>query len=185
MSGLKVGIGLLMLAILVLACDEQMPQSPDAAEKSSVIEKSGSSGIAAATSHKFVTEMTGAENVPPIQTGAMGDVRLKQNNDGTEMTFTVLVRELSDITLSHIHLGPVGVNGDIVVTFYDGPTIPGPFTGVLAEGTITAADLEGPLAGQPLSALVALINADSAYVNVHSVTYPSGEIRGQVVPYVE
>lgn len=63
--------------------------------------------------------------------------------------------------------------------------------GVLATGTITAADLVGPLAGQPLSALIDAINAGNTYVNVHTNDgaaptntgpgdFPRGEVRGQV-----
>ena len=63
--------------------------------------------------------------------------------------------------------------------------------GVLSTGTITAADLIGPLAGQPLSALVDEIDAGNAYVNVHTNDgvvptnegpgdFPGGEIRGQM-----
>ena len=63
--------------------------------------------------------------------------------------------------------------------------------GVLAEGTITAADLVGPLAGHPLSDLIDAIQAGNAYVNVHTNDgvaptntgpgdFPGGEIRGQL-----
>lgn len=64
--------------------------------------------------------------------------------------------------------------------------------GILSEGTITAADVTGPLAGD-LAALVARIQAGDAYVNVHTNdgmdptnTGPgdlaSGEIRAQIRP---
>ena len=95
---------------------------------------------------------------------------------------------------SHIHLGPAGVNGPIVVFLY-GPAAPGGgrHDGVLATGTITAANLIGPLAGQPLSALVAAMQGGNAYVNVHTNDgvgatntgpgdFPGGEIRADLTP---
>jgi hypothetical protein len=52
--------------------------------------------------------------------------------------------------------------------------------GLLAEGTITAADLVGPLAGMSIDDLLAEMRAGNAYVNVHSEANPGGEIRGQI-----
>jgi hypothetical protein len=62
---------------------------------------------------------------------------------------------------------------------------------VLAEGTITSANLINDLAGKPLSALIAQMEAGNAYVNVHTNDgvgavntgpgdFPGGEIRGQL-----
>jgi len=56
----------------------------------------------------------------------------------------------------------------------------GKFTGVLARGTLTAAELQGPLQGKTIGDLVDQIKAGTAYVNVHTEKYPAGEIRGQI-----
>ncbi len=74
--------------------------------------------------------------------------------------------------------------------------MPGPFgsgrhDGVLAEGTFTAANFVGPLAGHPMWDLIAAVEAGNAYVNVHTNDgqdgvntgpgdFPGGEIRGQL-----
>jgi CHRD domain len=50
------------------------------------------------------------------------------------------------------------------------------------EGELTAAHLRGPLAGQPLSALVALLAAGQTYTNVHTTRHPGGEVRSQNEP---
>jgi hypothetical protein len=52
--------------------------------------------------------------------------------------------------------------------------------GTLAEGTFTAANLVGPLAGATLADLLAEMEAGNSYVNVHTLAFPPGEIRGQV-----
>ena len=63
-----------------------------------------------------------------------------------------------------------------------GPFVSTPInvTGVLVTGTITAADLVGPLAGQQMSALIDAIRAGNTYFNVHTVVHQPGEIRGQI-----
>jgi hypothetical protein len=58
--------------------------------------------------------------------------------------------------------------------------VPGRFDGVYVEGTITTSNLVGPLAGQPLSALLDAMRAGNTYVNVHSSAHAGGEIRGQI-----
>jgi hypothetical protein len=52
--------------------------------------------------------------------------------------------------------------------------------GALVQGSITADKLEGPLKGKSISDLVSLIDKSSAYVNVHTQSFPDGEIRGQI-----
>jgi len=56
----------------------------------------------------------------------------------------------------------------------------GKFSGVLAEGAIADKDLMGPLQGKTVEDLVHVIQAEQAYVNVHTETNPDGEIRGQI-----
>lgn len=140
----------------------------------------------------FRTRLSGAEEVPVRVTDGRGKLKLKLSKDGTELEYTLKVDDINNVVASHIHLAPVGVNGPIVV-FLFGPVAPGggPAHGELATGTITAANLIGPLTGHPLSDLMAAIEADTAYANVHTNDgvaptntgpgdFPGGEIRGQV-----
>ena len=53
-------------------------------------------------------------------------------------------------------------------------------SGLLSEGNITSANLEGPLAGKQLSDLLSSMHSMGIYVNVHTTQYPDGEIRGQI-----
>jgi hypothetical protein len=76
------------------------------------------------------------------------------------------------------------MNGPVVAWLYPAAPpsvlIPGRFQGVLAAGVITEANLVGPLAGQTLGDLIERMEAGETYVNVHTLNYPAGEVRGQI-----
>ena len=86
------------------------------------------------------------------------------------------------MTQAHIHIGPADDTGP-VAAFLFGLVEEG-VDGVDADGTLTAADLIGPLEGGTIADLVAEMRAGNAYVNVHTVAIPAGEIRGQIVANV-
>ncbi len=82
--------------------------------------------------------------------------------------------------MAHIHQGKQGENGPVVVVLYKGTTPTGIKNGALAQGSITASQLEGPLKGKQISDLVNIIKSGDAYANVHTEQNPKGEIRGQI-----
>ena len=130
---------------------------------------------------RFVTELTGFEEVPPVNnTSAIGVAEFKLGQDN--IMYTVNVTDIENITAAHIHSGQVGENGPIVITLFkeDTPST-AMTTGVLSEGNITATNLEGPMAGQLLSNLISAMRNDQTYVNVHTQQNPNGEIRGQIL----
>jgi hypothetical protein len=107
------------------------------------------------------------------------------------LSYELKVDDIRNVFAAHIHTAPKGENGPVVVDLFTGPTGRGEFEGMLARGTITAAQLEGPLAGKTLADLLAQMLAGNTYVNVHtndgsgdSNTGPgdfaAGEIRGQI-----
>jgi hypothetical protein len=140
----------------------------------------------------FVTHLDGGQEVPVRETQATGQAIFRLNKEETAIEYRLIVANIENVTASHIHLAVAGVNGD-VVAFLAGnfPPAGGQFSGVLAEGTITSANLVGPLAGMSLSVLVAAMRDGGAYVNVHTNDavappntgpgdFPGGEIRGQI-----
>jgi CHRD domain len=141
---------------------------------------------AVATSGNFQTHLSGDEEVavPAVVTGAQGQATFKLSDDGDSITYKLNVANIENVTQAHIHMAPFGANGGIVVWLFPSAPpatlIPGRTDGNLAEGTITAANLVGDLIGKPLSALIDVISAGNAYVNVHTSQYPPGEIRGQL-----
>ncbi|MDQ3977786.1 MAG: CHRD domain-containing protein [Thermoproteota archaeon] len=130
---------------------------------------------------RFITELTGFEEVPPVNnTSAIGVAEFKLGQDN--IMYIVNVTDIENVTAAHIHSGQVGENGPIVITLFeeDTPTTT-MTTGVLSEGNITATNLEGPMAGKLLSNLTSAMSNDQTYVNVHTQQNPNGEIRGQIL----
>jgi hypothetical protein len=140
----------------------------------------------------FVAPLAGDQEVPARDTLARGLAKFQLSADGTELSWILIASNIDNVVASHIHVGVAGVNGPVVL-FLFGPAAPGGgrHDGVLATGTATAANLTGPLAGQPLSVLIAAMESGGAYVNVHTNDgvaptdtgagdFPGGEIRGQI-----
>ncbi|MBX2997992.1 MAG: CHRD domain-containing protein [Caldilineaceae bacterium] len=132
----------------------------------------------------FVAHLTGGQEMPPASTRAQGQAIFHVSKDGDAIDYKVIVANIQNVTMAHIHLAPAGANGPVVVWLYpSGPPaqlIPGRSNGILAQGTITAADLVGPLAEQTLDALLDAMIAGGTYVNVHTSQFPAGEVRGQI-----
>ncbi|MDH3290993.1 MAG: CHRD domain-containing protein [Gemmatimonadota bacterium] len=117
-----------------------------------------------------------------------GVAMFQLSHDGTMLRYRLNVANIENVLMAHIHIAPAGANGPVAVWLYpSGPPpqlLPGRFQGVLATGTITDANLVGPLAGMTLADLVTMLDGNMAYVNVHTHQHPGGEIRGQIsVPH--
>jgi hypothetical protein len=132
----------------------------------------------------FRTHLSGREQVPSNNSRATGQAIFQLSSDGSELHYKLIVANIFDITMAHIHVAPAGQNGGVVVWLYPSAPpakpIPGRFNGILAEGVIKASDLRGALATQDLSALVDLMKEGKTYVNVHTSKFAPGEIRGQI-----
>jgi hypothetical protein len=83
-------------------------------------------------------------------------------------------------TLSHIHRAGAGVNGPVIINFATAAAqIP---LGRTSGSSTIAAQQASAFAASDLVALQTASTANGFYVNVHSTTFPGGEIRGQLVP---
>ncbi|MBA3433908.1 MAG: CHRD domain-containing protein [Actinobacteria bacterium] len=146
----------------------------------------------AGLNRSWSTHANGEIEVPARATNAQGQAIFHLSKDGTEVEYRLIASNIENVVQAHIHLGPPGVNGPIVA-FLFGPVGAGGgrHNGVLSTGTITAANLIGPLLGQSLSALTAALNGGNAYVNIHTSDgvapadtgpgdFPGGEIRGDI-----
>lgn len=106
--------------------------------------------------------MSGANEVPPVATGAAGSgtVTIKDDRSvAAKITITGMTA-----TAAHIHEGAAGTNGPVIV----------PFTKT-ADNTF-----EAPPDAKLTEAQYAAYKAGKLYVNAHSAAHPGGEVRAQL-----
>jgi hypothetical protein len=152
----------------------------------------GPSSSSSSSGKEFSARLTDDNEVPPVDTDATGRIKLTANSQQDALDYQLSISNLNGVvTSAHIHRGNVGTNGPIVASL----NIRGTFAGASASasadggsamtststgGTITSADLKGPLAGKKVSDLIQLIEDGKTYVNVHTKQNSNGEIRGQL-----
>ena len=129
----------------------------------------------------------------PVVSSAEATLKLKLETDGMSARYDLKITEaITGAFMAHLHRGAAGTNGPVGVWLFPHPAPPpgaplGTFDGHLATDTIEPADLcFSPTApwctptGPNWEGFLADINAGNVYVNVHTSTYPAGEVRGQV-----
>ncbi len=119
-------------------------------------------GMANATTIHVV--LTGAHEIPPVQTAARGSGMFRVESNG-KVSGEVKIQGVK-VTMAHIHIGPVDSNGPPIIWLKRGPND----SWVVPSGAkLTSAQYKSFLAGE-------------LYLNVHSLKHPAGEIRGQLIP---
>ena len=184
MKGLSCGIVLILTMVaLSLGCGDQSTRPsdlPESQESPNVLGAAGQSATLKGGDRNFAAPLSGRQEVPSVDSKGTGVATFKLSKDGSEMRYKLNVANIENVTQAHIHLAPAGQNGSVVAFLFGfvagGVTV----NGTLAEGTLTAGNLIGPLAGLSLDDLVKEMASGDAYVNVHTVAHPPGEIRGQV-----
>lgn len=116
----------------------------------------------AAHAQSYSAQLTGAAEVPgpgdPDGTG-FAVVTI----EGTTLRYTVWTQNIAPATAAHIHLGGLGVAGDVVVPL----DVNQLFNGAVAITAETASAINA--------------NPSGYYVNVHNGEFPGGAVRGQLV----
>ncbi len=128
----------------------------------------------------FFAKLRGRNEVPPVETDARGEAFFKLSQDELSLKFKLDLFDIEDVVAAHLHIGAKGTNGPVVAFLFGPITNPVSIECATLTGTITQEDLVGPLAGQTLGTLVNEIISGNIYINVHTVQYPNGEIRGQL-----
>jgi hypothetical protein len=128
------------------------------------------------------TTLTGGEETPtPILSGAVGTAEVAVDTVNQEIAVRLRVFNLPNgSTASHIHVGPKGLSGPVVIDFPIG-------TGRTGDFTLTFRVHDGPaFHARPEIGIATFADAlqaiagGNAYVNVHTSAFGGGEIRGQL-----
>jgi hypothetical protein len=119
-------------------------------------------GIGFATAGEIKVNLSGDQEVPPVQTSASGSGTITVDDDRS-VKGKITTSDLKG-TGAHIHEGAVGKNGPDIITLKKSSdnewSVPG-------DAKLTDAQYDAYKAG-------------NLYVNVHSDANKSGEIRGQL-----
>jgi CHRD domain len=145
------------------------------------------SPVVAGNSSKFKSPLKGEEETPPVATNAAGVATYTISEDETSITYRLIVANIDGVTQAHIHCGAPDVAGPVVVFLFGFNAAGVTENGILAEATVTAANLiprassaQCPGGIATFAELIAKIRSGEAYTNVHTLAFPLGEIRGQI-----
>jgi len=132
----------------------------------------------------FKAILTGANEVPPVTTNAFGTLFIRINEDSTGFFYELTIDSAQNILSSggaHLHCAPDGRTGEIIMFLAE--EIPGGVNGNFQiSGDKSKFDIVDAVCGSNILELIASLNREGVYVNVHSERHPTGEIRGQVQP---
>jgi hypothetical protein len=108
-------------------------------------------------------DLKASNEVPPNESKGTGSVTATFDTDNNKLAWKGTVSGLSGpVTAAHFHTADVGKNGAVAVAIIGADK--GVFEG---SATLTDPQAEDLMAGK-------------WYVNIHTATYKSGEIRGQM-----
>ena len=143
--------------------------------------------VGASSELEFEAELSGAQEVPPVDTRTKGDASFEVNDDYTKIEYEVKVKTRGEDEVgllgaagAHIHCAPEGQNGP-VVAFLAGVVNGGLDGTVKFSATLTGANIVNAACGATIAELVNSMSSGMTYVNVHSLANPSGEVRGQIL----
>lgn len=118
--------------------------------------------------------LSGRQEVPSVATAEAGDGVVAISHDQNRIIVDASFTGLADSTAAHIHLGGPGENGPILFTLAGAPYM-SPLQAMLTEADLSAQ----PGVADMRDAIAALISG-RAYFNLHTMTNPGGELRGQI-----
>ena len=109
--------------------------------------------------------ITGAEEVPPVNTSASGSGSITVGEDRS-VKGSFKLQNAAQIRVAHIHAGPAGKTGPVII----------PLQRIADNEWVV------PPGAKLTESQYQSYKAGGLYVNFHSAQYKGGEIRGQIRP---
>ena len=139
---------------------------------------------------KFTANLDGFQEVPAILSDGKGTLTLTLDRSLKKIDFELKYSDLTGVRQSHIHFGRVHTPGGIMVFFCTNlnngpagtqicPSSPGTVTGTIMASDVVSLAAQNVTPGD-FDALTDALFSNSAYANIHTTKFPSGEIRGQI-----
>ena len=120
-------------------------------------------------------KLQGKEEIPgPGSKKGKGDVQVFLKPKKHKVCFELQVKNLDPMTAGHIHKGAEGVAGKIKVTLFEDQQ------GLAGDGSY-----EGCTVDVKKKLIKRMIKSpEKFYVNLHTLEFPDGAVRGQLAPTV-
>lgn len=125
---------------------------------------SGTAFAQDATGRKFSVPLEGEQVTFGGDLDGNGTASIRINPGRSEVCYTINVRGIATATLAHIHEGPAGGNGPVVVDF--APPASGTSSGCVSVSRELAREI--------------IQTPSDYYVVVHNADFPAGALRGQI-----
>ena len=115
----------------------------------------------------FSANLRGRNQLPPNDSERMG-VCAAVLTPGSEDLVIACTHDVPDVAMVHIHQGGPGANGPIICNF--GQAVQSPIAFICNPENVSI----------PFDDFLTQVQQGTTYVNVHSGTFPPGELRGQL-----
>jgi large repetitive protein len=151
--------------VTINGCNSPVPPSPN-------VTATDACGSATVTMQEIVdnisSRLSGSQEVPARATVATGSITSSMNATGLLTISGSYSGLTTPLTAAHLHTGAFGTNGGVTVD--------------LVPAAITIGSTSGSISGsvQLNATQIASLIAGNIYINLHTSTFPSGEIRGQL-----
>jgi CHRD domain len=123
--------------------------------------------------------LSGFQETPALMSNGSGSFRAQIDRNPQTIAYELEWTGVT-ATAAHLHFAQRDVAGNIVVHLCGTGGKPACPAGGKLSGTITSGDVTAAQGLDTFAELLTAIRAGRIYVNVHSATFPGGEIRAQL-----